>query len=214
MNSGAGGEAMSERVFVTGTDTGIGKTVVSAALTLGLDGHYWKPIQSGAIPPTDTEQVRAWTGLPESRFLPEAYSLHEPMSPHASASLEGVQIELDHILNSPLPTDASVVIEGAGGLMVPLNPDSFMVDLIQRLAAPVVLVARTGLGTLNHTLLSLSELDRRSVPVLGVILNGEAHESNRQAIEKYGNVPVLGRVPTLNVIDKTTLLNIYSGFIL
>ena len=199
------------RVFVTGTDTDIGKTVVSAALTLGLDAYYWKPIQAGLTAATDTECVRRWTGLPRERFLPEAYRLREPMSPHAAAEIEGLEIDVDGILATSLPTDRPVVVEGAGGLMVPLTRHALMVDLIGRMSVPVILVARTTLGTLNHTLLSLSELRRRSIPVLGVVLNGEEHESNLRAIEEYGGVQVLGRVPPLATIEAASLRGAFEA---
>lgn len=198
-------------LFVTGTDTDVGKTVVAAALTLGLDAYYWKPIQSGLTPSTDTADVRRWTGLPEERFLPETYRLKEPMSPHAAAAIDGVTVDVEHIVGTELPTDRPVVVEGAGGLMVPLNERDLMVDMIARLAMPVVLVARTSLGTLNHTLLSVSELRRRSIPLLGVVLNGEEHPSNRAAVEKYGDVRVLGRVPRLASVDAPSLLRAFHG---
>lgn len=198
-------------VFVTGTDTDVGKTVVAAVLTLGLGAYYWKPIQAGLAPTTDTSSVRAWTGLPEERFLPEVYRLQEPMSPHAAAKIDGVEIDLAHILRTHLPTDRPSVVEGAGGLMVPLNATALVVDLVERFAMPVVLVARTGLGTLNHTLLSVAELRRRSIPLLGVVLNGAEHESNRSAIEEYGAVRVLGRVPPLEVIDAGSLQRVFAG---
>jgi dethiobiotin synthetase len=203
--------SQAKRIFVTGTDTDVGKTVVAAALTLGLDAYYWKPIQSGLVPSTDTADVRRWTRLPEERFLPEAYRLREPMSPHAAAELDGVTIDVEHILATELPTDRPVVIEGAGGLMVPLNDTDLMIELAARLGTPVVLVARTALGTLNHTLLSISELRRRSIPLLGVVLNGEAHESNRRAIEHYGEVAVLGRVPRLDVLDAHSLRGAFAA---
>lgn len=191
--------------WVTGTDTDVGKTVVSAALTLGLNAHYWKPIQAGLTPTTDTATVRQWTGLPAKRFLPEAYRLKEPMSPHAAAELEGIEIDTDRILATELPTGAGTVVEGAGGLMVPLNARGDMMIDLMHAYGPVVLVARTSLGTLNHTLLSISELRRRSIGIFGVVLNGEKHESNRRAIEKYGEVPVLGRIPPLPRIDAASL---------
>lgn len=200
----------SARIFVTGTDTGVGKTVVSAMLTLGLGAYYWKPIQAGTESPTDTESVRAWTGLPDDRFLEEAYTLEAPMSPHAAAALEGISIERARLLDVRLPSDRPVVIEGAGGLMVPIAEDFFMIDLIQELGAPAILVARSQLGTLNHTLLSVLEMRRRSISVLGVVMNGDAHEGNREAIERYGQVPVLGRLPVLDTIDETKLHNIFS----
>ena len=201
----------STRIFVTGTDTDVGKTVVASALTLGLDAYYWKPIQSGLTPSTDTADVRRWTGLPDERFLPEAYRLREPMSPHAAAEIDGVTIDVEHLLATELPTDRPVVVEGAGGLMVPLNDTDLMIDFVARLGTPVVLVARTALGTLNHTLLSVSELRRRAIPLLGVVLNGDEHESNRRAIERYSEVAVLGRVPRLDVLDARALRLAFEG---
>jgi len=202
---------LTDSLFVTGTDTDVGKTVVAALLTLGLDACYWKPIQAGLEPFTDTDAVRRWTGLSDARFLPETYRLTEPMSPHAAAEMDGVEIDVARILATGLPSDRPVVIEGAGGLMVPLNPNALVVDLISKLRFPVILVARTGLGTLNHTLLSVSELRRRSIPLVGVVLNGEEHESNRRAIEEYGDVRVLGRVPPLEVIDAASLRSAFKG---
>ncbi|MDH3424395.1 MAG: dethiobiotin synthase [Gemmatimonadota bacterium] len=198
-------------LFVTGTDTDVGKTVVAAALTLGLDACYWKPIQAGHEPSTDTDTVRRWTGLPGPRFIPEAYRLRAAMSPHAAAALEGVEIDVARIVNTELPPARPVVIEGAGGLMVPLHKGALMVDLIGELRVPVILVARTGLGTLNHTLLSVSEMRRRSIPLVGVVLNGEEHESNRRAIEEYGDLRVLGRVPPLGVVDAALLRSAFGG---
>jgi dethiobiotin synthetase len=199
---------------VTGTDTDVGKTVASATLTLGLDAYYWKPIQAGLTPSTDTADVRKWTGLPDDRFLPETYRLREPMSPHAAAEIEGVEIDVSRIVGAELPTDRPVVVEGAGGLMVPVNDDMLIVDIIAELKMPVVLVARTSLGTLNHTLLSVSELRRRSIPLVGVVLNGEEHESNRQAIEKYGDVRVLGRIPPLGSVGRESLQRAFEGLAL
>lgn len=201
-------------VFVAGTDTGVGKTVVSAALVLGLDGYYWKPIQSGNDEPTDTDRVRAWTRLAEDRFLPEGYVLEAPMSPHASAALDGVTIDADRLAKTPLPSDRPMVVEGAGGLLVPLNDDVLLVDLIGDLGLPVVLVTRSGLGTLNHTLLSLGELDRRGIPVVGVAMVGTRHESNRRALEHYGGTPVIAEVPMLRTIDASTLAKTFSDITL
>lgn len=198
-------------LFVTGTDTDVGKTVVAATLTLGLDAYYWKPVQAGLTPTTDTASVREWTGLPAERFLPEGYRLREPMSPHAAAELEEVDIDLASLVATELPSDRPVVVEGAGGLMVPMNDEDLMIDLIGRMGLPVVLVARTSLGTLNHTLLSLRELRRRSIRLLGVVLNGEEHESNRTTIERFGRVRVLGRVPPLESIGPESLRSAFEG---
>ncbi len=197
------------RIFVSGTDTDVGKTVVSAALVVGLEACYWKPVQAGTEPATDTEQVRSWTEIPESRLIPEVYRLRTPASPHAAAELDGTAIDLDRIVRTSLPRDRAVVIEGAGGLLVPLNESALVADLIERLSFPVVLTARTGLGTLNHTLLSIAEIRRRSIPLLGVVLNGAPHESNERAIERYAQVPILGRIPRLESVNRAALLDAF-----
>ncbi|MBD3881724.1 dethiobiotin synthase [Phormidium tenue FACHB-886] len=194
-----------ERFFVTGTDTNVGKTVVSALLTLGLQATYWKPIQSGLEPITDTEFVRSTTGLDSSFFMPERFRLTQPLSPHAAAAIDDVQIHLaDFQLPRSLPT-SHLIVEGAGGLMVPLNSQDLVIDLIKHLNLPVCLVARSSLGTINHTLLSLAQLQRAEIPVLGVILNGEKNPSNREAIAHYGEVPILGELEPLKDINPATL---------
>lgn len=194
-----------ERFFVTGTDTNVGKTVVSALLTLGLQATYWKPIQSGLEPITDTEFVRSATGLDSSFFMPERFRLTQPLSPHAAAAIDDVQIHLaDFQLPRSLPT-SHLIVEGAGGLMVPLNSQDLIIDLIKHLNLPVCLVARSSLGTINHTLLSLAQLQRAEIPVLGVILNGEKNLSNREAIAHYGKVPILGELEPLKDINPATL---------
>jgi dethiobiotin synthetase len=199
------------RIFVTGTDTDVGKTVIAAALTLGLDGCYWKPVQCGTEPETDREAVQRWTELPPDRCMAEAYLLRAPLSPHAAATLEGTEISLERILATPLPADRPLIVEGAGGLLVPLNRNALVADLISGLEMTAVLVARTTLGTLNHTLLTISELRRRGIPLLGVILNGEENVSNRAAIKEYGGVKVLGRIPHLPSLSRASLLEALRG---
>jgi len=197
--------AFPKRLFVTGTDTGVGKTLVAAMLVAGLDGHYWKPVQSGSDEGTDTAWIREKTGLPADRFLPEAYRLKGFMSPHAAAALENVEIELSGIrVPEPAPS-GHLVMEGAGGLMVPLGDRWLVVDLIKRLGAPVILVARSGLGTINHTLLSLEKLAGSNIDVLGVVMNGPKDESNRRAIENFGMVRVLAEIEPMAVINAETL---------
>lgn len=160
--------------FVTGTDTGVGKTVVAAALALGWGASYWKPVQSGVSDPpepaTDTLAVARWTGLPPARLLPEAYRFPLPASPHVSAAAEGATIQRA-ALRLPA-TPGAIVVEGAGGILVPLNERETMADLMIWLGLPVVLVARTALGTINHTLLSLEALRHRGLQVHALILNG------------------------------------------
>lgn len=192
-------------LFVTGTDTGIGKTLVAAMLMAGLDGYYWKPVQSGTDEGTDTRWIREKTGLPADRFFPEAYRFKGFMSPHAAAARENVQIDLESI-QIPDPDPSSyLIMEGAGGLMVPLGARLLVIDLIKRLAAPVLLVARSGLGTINHTLLSLEKLKASGIEVVGVVMNGPKEESNRKAIEHFGKVRVLAEVEPMGEINAETL---------
>ena len=199
-----------QSVFVTGTDTGIGKTLTAAVLTAGLSAEYWKPIQCGFDGGTDRSWVFQKTALPENHFHPETYLLKHPLSPHAAARLEGVRIDLDRI-NAPHPSGGRrLIVEGAGGLLVPLNERHTMIDLIKKLGFPVILTARSGLGTINHTLLSLRELERNRIEVLGVVLNGLSNPPNREAIEQFGRVRVLAEIGPLSKIDFPTLNKIFN----
>jgi dethiobiotin synthetase len=194
---------VSIRIVVTGTDTGIGKTVFAAGLTAMLDGAYWKPIQAGLGGRTDSQTVLSLSGLPLDRILPEAWRLRTPASPHLAAALDGVAIEPDKLL---LPkVRRPLVIEGAGGLLVPLTRSRLFIDLFVRWRLPVVLCARTRLGTINHTLLSIEALRRRSIPILGVAFIGDEHEENRRIIAEMGRVPILGRLPRLDPLKSQTL---------
>ena len=194
-----------KKMFITGTDTGIGKTVVSAMLTLGLKAEYWKPVQSGLTERTDTDTVKYLTGLPDSHFHKETYRLNEPLSPHASAAIDGVEISINNFKLPDIKPENHLIIEGAGGLMVPLNDEAMIIDLIKQLDIPVLLVSRSSLGTLNHTFLSLDQLRRYDIDVLGVIMSGPLNLSNRKAIEKYGEVPVLGELPQLDLLQPELL---------
>lgn len=182
-----------QRFFITGTDTGVGKTLVAAILMAGLAAEYWKPVQSGMKEGSDTEMVRRLTGLPAARFWPESYCLAEPLSPHAAAALAGVNIDLDRC-RLPAAAGSRLLVEGAGGVMVPLNGEECMVDLMRRLALPILLVARSGLGTINHTLLSLAALRAAGLAVFGVVLNGPRNAGNRAAIVHFGRLPVVGEL--------------------
>ena len=177
------------RLFVTGTDTGVGKSYVAALLTVGLEAAYWKPVQSGAD--ADADWVRRVTGLPAERVLPETYRLRAPLSPHEAARREGVQIEMSRFV---LPKRKRLIVEGAGGVMVPLDDRHLMVDLMAALGLPVLVVARSELGTINHTLLTLDQLRRRGCPLLGVVVNGPSNPANCRAIAHYGEVPVLAAI--------------------
>lgn len=199
------------RFVVTGTGTGVGKTVFAAALTAALDGDYWKPIQSGLDGPTDTQTARELSGLPAERFHAEAYRLRTPVSPHTAAEIDGVSIDPCSII--PPATTRPLVIEGAGGLMVPITPRFLMIDLFQRWNLPVILVASTGLGTINHTLLSIEALRARDIPILGVAFIGAANADNESYIcIRYG-VRWLGRLPHLPKLDSETLAQAFDmGF--
>lgn len=196
---------MTRALIITGTDTDIGKTVVAAGLTLCLPhARYWKPVQSGIDPGTDTRRVRALTGLPDDRFLPEAYCLREPASPHFSARLEGVTITAGRLALPPA-TDAPLIVEGAGGVMVPLSEDLLAIDLFARWQAPAILVARTGLGTINHSLLSIEALKARHIPIGGILFSGDPHEENERIIPRLAGVRSLGRLPRLAPLDTASL---------
>lgn len=201
-----------QKLFVTGTDTDIGKTVVSSILVSGLQAGYWKPIQAGRDPITDTEFLRKATDLPNSHFYEESFNLKEPMSPHASAEIDGVSIHFDDIVE-PEATQNHLIIEGAGGLIVPINDDQYVIDLIAHFGYPALLVAKSGLGTLNHTLLSLEAMRRRNIPVFGVVLVGERHASNEEAIIKYGEVPRLFRLPILSKLNPQTVNKAFHSYL-
>jgi dethiobiotin synthase len=187
-------------VFVTGTDTGVGKTVAAACLARAWRAGYWKPVQTGtATADDDTATVIALAGVSAEHVYAPAYAFRAPLSPHAAAELEGVTITMDAIT---LPQTAHpLVVEGAGGLFVPLNDRDLMIDLMARLALPILLVARSTLGTINHTLLSLSALRSRGLPIAGVILNGPPNAGNRAAIERFGRVRIVAELPRIEPLD-------------
>lgn len=191
------------RIVVTGTDTGIGKTVFAAALADALAAFYWKPVQSGLDGETDSETVMRLGRIAPGRVLPEAYRLATPASPHLSARIDGVTIRSQCL--SPPPVDAPLVIEGAGGLLVPLDERTVLADLFARWRLPVILCARTGLGTINHTLLSLEALRRRAVPVLGVAFIGDEQADTQNIIAELGQARGLGRLPRLDPLTPDAL---------
>jgi dethiobiotin synthase len=193
-------------LIVTGTDTGVGKTVVSAMLTLALNAIYWKPIQSGIQTGADRERVAALTCLPHAHFLPERYVLKEPLSPHRAAELDGVEIDPGKL---QLPQDIApgrwLIVEGAGGVLVPLTRALLQIELFAQWRAPVILVARTQLGTINHTLLSLEALKSRSIPVRGIVFVGDGIEDTERTIVGFGHAKRLGRLPYLKTLDGASL---------
>jgi len=189
------------QIFITGTDTDIGKTLISSWLCLHSGYKYFKPIQTGNIEKTDTEKAKE---LGVSTYK-EIYSYKEPLSPHLAAKLERAYINLDNI---SLPSEKNLIIEGAGGVLVPINDKHLVIDLIKKFNAPVIVVARSGLGTINHALLTLESLRSRDINILGVILNGPLNAENAKAIEFYGKVKVLAQIPKLEAATKENLLDI------
>jgi len=191
------------RVVVTGTDTGIGKTVFAAALAGALDAYYWKPVQAGLDEETDRETVMRLSGLSEQRMLREAYRLKTPASPHLAAKIDGVTIA-PQVLALP-DIDQALVVEGAGGLMVPLTESLTYIDVMAKWGAPVALCARTTLGTINHSLLSIEALRARAVPLLGVAFIGDENAESEKIICQLGQTRHLGRLPILASLTRETL---------
>lgn len=193
---------MSKTIIVTGTDTDIGKTVFAAGLAAALGARYWKPVQSGLLDGTDAGRVEG-LGVPRTHILPEAYRLATPCSPHLAAEIDGVAIEVDRLA---LPAgDDALVVEGAGGVLVPVTRTILFADVFARWNQPVVLVARTGLGTINHSLLSIEALRARGVPILGVAFIGEPVEDSEAIVAEIGQVRRLGRLPRLDPLNAETL---------
>ncbi len=191
-------------VFVTGTDTGIGKTVVSACLVRRWDADYWKPLQTGlADDPGDSETVACLAGAPAHRIVRPRYAFQAPLSPEQAAAAEGATVALSE-LRLP-PGAAPIVVEGAGGVLVPLGGGALMADLMVRLGLPVLLVARTALGTINHTLLSLEALRARGLAVWGVVMVGPANAGSAEAIARLGHVDILARLEPLPALTQAAV---------
>ena len=191
-------------VFVTGTDTDVGKTLVAAWLTQAWGADYWKPVQTGAADITDYGTVAKL--VPGAVIHPSAYVFQAPLSPHEAARRERARIDLSALV-APA-TSNLLVVEGAGGAMVPLNEVALTVDFMERLGLPAVIVARSGLGTINHTLMTLEVLRRRRIPILGVVMNGQRNPANRQAIEHFGAVPVLAEIQPLPAVTASVVASL------
>lgn len=190
---------MVKTIFVTGISTEVGKTVASAIITEALEADYWKPVQAGELDYTDSDKVRNWISNSKSVVHPTSYELNTPMSPHAAAEIDGVEIDLDKIRRPA--TENNLVIEGAGGLLVPLNDRDLIADLI-RPDDHVLLVSRHYLGSINHTLLSVNELKARNLRIMGVLFIGDEHPSTESIITKITGLPVLGRIGIASKVDK------------
>jgi dethiobiotin synthetase len=197
-------------LFITGTDTGVGKTLVSALLCAALDGVYWKPIQTGAQEGTDRQTVMRWAELPKERTFPEVYCFDPAVSPHLAAEWAGVTIHLGKIRRPQGKLPGRLLVEGAGGVMAPVNETEFMLDMMRRLNLPVVMVARSALGTINHSVLTLGAVNGAGLAVKGVVVVGAENKDNEWAIERYGRAPVIGRIPLLEVINREALLEVFN----
>ncbi len=194
-----------KRLFVTGIGTEIGKTIVSTALVEKLQADYWKPVQSGDLENSDSLKVKNLVSNPRSFIFPESYKLTQPFSPHKSAAIDGITIEREKI--KPPVTDNTLIIEGAGGLMVPLNDKFLMIDLIKELGAEAILVSTNYLGSINHTLLSVYALKQYGIPVKGIIFNGVKDIYSKEYILKYTGIELLGHIPKYDVIDKLNIID-------
>jgi dethiobiotin synthetase len=191
------------RFVVTGTDTNIGKTVFCAGLCGLMDLPYWKPVQAGLEDSTDSDVVAELAGV---ETVPEAYRLKLPASPHQAAAEEGITIDPDALI----PPDGPVVIEGAGGLMVPLNADTLFLDVFARWQLPLILCARTRLGTINHTLLSIEAIRARNIALLGVAFIGDDNAQSEEAIVRFGKVKRLGRLPVIEPLAPGRLAGVFA----
>lgn len=191
---------MSQTYFVTGIGTDVGKTVAAAVLVEKLQADYWKPIQCGDLAHSDTDKVRALVSAKKSVFHSESYRLQHPFSPHKTADLEGIKIEPDRFI-LPVTTN-HLIIEGAGGLMVPMTHEFLIIDLIERLKTPVILIVRHYLGSINHTLLSLSILKQRNIPIAGMIFNGKRDAYSEAVILDYSGVKCIGYIEETQEINK------------
>jgi len=192
-------------LFITGIGTGIGKTVVSAVLVEKLKADYWKPIQSGDLDNSDTQAVKRLVSNTTSYLHPEAYRLTQPFSPHKSAAIDGISIDPQKIV-IPATTNR-LIIEGAGGLMVPLTKDFLMIDLIKQLGAAVILVSKNYLGSINHTLLSIYALQKEGIPIKGLIFNGTKDIYSKEIILNYTGLNLLGHIPEYSQLDKKAIID-------
>ncbi|MGY5354988.1 dethiobiotin synthase [Wenyingzhuangia sp. IMCC45467] len=200
---------MSKSIFVTGISTEVGKTLVSAILVEALKADYWKPIQAGELEFTDGDKVKSLITNTKSVFHPITYPLKTPMSPHAAADIDGVTVEVDKIIKPK--TDNHLIIEGAGGILVPINHQQTIVDIIPK-EALVVVVSRHYLGSINHTLMTVELLKQKGFKV-ALIFSGNEHKSTEEIIKKMSDVKVVGRVDELQDVDKQNVYKVANSSI-
>ena len=194
---------MSARFVIAGTDTNVGKTVFAAALADALGATYWKPIQCGVEHGGDKAIVRNLSGLPPDRILPEAYVLKTPASPHHAAEIDEIEIDVARL--EPPQVSGPLIIEGAGGLMVPITRAALQIDVFARWKISVILCARTALGTINHSLLSIEALNRRAIPIRGIAFIGDENPDTQRTIVETGRVHNLGRLPHIPRLGREEL---------
>ena len=191
------------KFIICGTDTDVGKTLISSFFVRGLQSFYWKPIQSGTETETDSETILSLSGIKKEKILKEAYIFNNPVSPHWAAELDEKTIDINSL---GLPSiDGSLIIETAGGLMVPITRNFLQIDQIKRWDLPVILVCRSSLGTLNHTLLSIEALEKRNIKILGLVINGEKHLDNPKTLHEFSKLKIIAEFPRLINLDKNNL---------
>ncbi|WP_029037359.1 dethiobiotin synthase [Salinimicrobium xinjiangense] len=194
---------MSQKYFITGIGTEVGKTIAAAIVTEALEADYWKPIQAGDLENSDSHKVKRLISNKKTTFHKNAFALMTPMSPHAAAQIDGVEVSAAKI-EEPI-TENSLVIEGAGGLLVPINDKETIADLIKP-DYNVILVSRHYLGSINHTLLTVEALKARNLNCAGIIFSGEEHPSTEEIIRKMTGLPVIGRIEQEPYFDQNVIL--------
>ncbi len=189
--------------FISAIDTDVGKTIVSAILVEALKADYWKPIQAGNLEDSDTMTVQSLISNSTSQFYSETYRLNTPASPHYAAEIDGLQLEA-HSIQLP-KTSNQLIVEGAGGLFVPINDKALLIDLMQDLNIPVILVIKNYLGSINHSLSSIYALQQKNIPIKGLIFNGPSVASSEDYILQYSKLPLIAKIPELSAISKQTI---------
>ena len=188
---------------ICGTDTDIGKTLISSFFVRGLNSYYWKPIQSGIESETDSQAVKRLAKVQKTKIINEAYIFREPVSPHWAAEIDQKVINFK-LLTLP-NVDGSLIIETAGGLMVPITREYLQIDQVKKWNIPVILVCRSGLGTINHTLLSIEALKKRNIRILGLVINGKKHLDNPKTLTEFSSLPIIAEFPFMQKIDSNNL---------
>ena len=191
------------KFIICGTDTDVGKTLISSFFVRGLKSFYWKPIQSGIETETDSQIILRLSEIKKEKILKEAYIFKRPVSPHWAAEIDEKKIDIN-LLKLP-PTDGSLIVETAGGVMVPITRNFLQIDQIKKWDLPVIIVCRSSLGTLNHTLLTIEALKKRNIKILGLIVNGKKHFDNPKTLQEFSKLPIIAEFPRISNVDKNNL---------